>query len=88
MRQFPDAPLIRFFDVGYTEAVMLNSVKATRDALQSQCYKLVKPNFVRRVLGEINGTGVFFEEGESHKRQRRLLTGTLTMLSLVKVELI
>lgn len=77
MKQFPDEPLIRFFDIGYVEAIMLNNVKTTREALQTQCYRLEKPNFVRRVLGEINGTGVFFEEGESHKRQRRLLTGKL-----------
>ncbi|EXJ63356.1 uncharacterized protein A1O5_11677 [Cladophialophora psammophila CBS 110553] len=82
MRQFPNEPLIRFFDIGYTEAIMLNDVKTTREALQSQCYKLVKPNFVRRVLGEINGTGVFFEEGESHKRQRRLLTGPFSYGSI------
>ncbi|OQV00118.1 hypothetical protein CLAIMM_05656 [Cladophialophora immunda] len=74
MRQFPDAPVIRFLSVGNSEGILLNSVKATRDVLQTQCYKFVKPSFMRRVLGEIIGTGLFFEEGEAHKRQRRLLT--------------
>ena len=54
---------------------MLNSVKASRDVLQTHCYQFVKPRFLRRVLGEIIGTGLFFEEGEAHKKQRRLLTG-------------
>lgn len=75
MRQWPDEPLIRFLDVGNREVVVVNSVKATKDVLQTHCYSFVKPDFLHRVLGEITGTGLLFAEGEHHKAQRRLLAG-------------
>lgn len=75
MRQWPDAPLIRFLDLGHREVVVLNSVKTTKEVLQTNCYTFVKPPFLRRVLGEITGTGLLFAEGEAHQKQRRLLTG-------------
>lgn len=86
MKQWPDAPLIRFLDFANQEVVMLNSVKATKDVLQTSCYTFVKPAFLRRVLGEITGTGLLFAEGESHKRQRRMLTGMLRTASLFTFE--
>lgn len=77
MRKWPDAPLIRFMDVGNREVVLLNSVKTTKEVLQTNCYTFVKPAFLRRVLGEITGTGLLFAEGEAHQKQRRLLTGEM-----------
>lgn len=83
MKQWPDSPLIRFLDLANQEVVMLNSVKATKDVLQTNCYTFVKPAFLRRVLGEITGVGLLFSEGESHKRQRKILTGALVSRPLL-----
>jgi hypothetical protein len=37
----------------------------------------VKPGWLARIVGEIAGTGLLFAEGDAHKKQRRLLVGTL-----------
>ena len=75
MRQFPDAPLIRYLSLGNSEALLLNSSQAFKDVLQTHCYAFVKPTIMQRVVGEIVGKGLLFAEGEDHKKQRKLLTG-------------
>lgn len=75
MRQFPDAPLIRYFSIGNSEALLVNSPQAFKDVLQTNCYSFIKPVIMQRVVGEIVGKGLLFAEGADHKRQRKLLAG-------------
>jgi cytochrome P450 len=77
MREHPDAPLIRYMHAGNSEWVLLNSVQACKEMLQSKCYQFEKPEFFRRVVGEIAGVGLVNIEGAEHKKQRRLLNGRI-----------
>lgn len=75
MRENPDAPLIYYMQAGNTEWVLLNTVEACREMLMTKCYEFKKPEFFRRVVGEIAGVGLVNTEGHEHMKQRRLLNG-------------
>jgi cytochrome P450 len=75
MRRWPDAPLIRYLSFVNSEVLLVNSLKAHKDVLQTKCYSFVKPQFFARLVGEIVGIGLLFAEGDEHKKQRRLLAG-------------
>jgi cytochrome P450 len=86
MRTWPDAPLIRYFGWGNSDAVLINSLQAYKEVLHTQCYSFVRTTGFRRLIQDIIGVGLVFAEGEEHKRQRKVLGGNpanppLTMLS-------
>lgn len=73
--EYPDVPFIRYLSIGNMEVLLVNSLKAHREVFQTKCYSFVKPEFFRRIVGEIAGTGILLLEGDEHKRQRKLLIG-------------
>lgn len=75
MHQSPDSPLIRFLVLGNSEWLLVNSIQASRDILHSVCYVCEKPNWFRRIIGEITGIGLVNSEGDVYKMQRKLLAG-------------
>ena len=75
MRRWPRAPLIRYFDVGNTDAVLVTSLEAHKEILHAKVYSFQKPRFFVRLVGDIVGPGIGFAEGEEHKKQRRSLAG-------------
>jgi cytochrome P450 len=75
MHEHPEAPLIRYVVAG-SEWILVNSIQASRDILQTACYSFEKPNWFRRVVGEIAGVGLVNVDGEVHKRHRKVLNGT------------
>ncbi|KAK2777728.1 hypothetical protein FQN52_003005 [Onygenales sp. PD_12] len=84
-RQWPDAPFIRHLSVGNSEKLLVNSLEAHREVLQTKCYSFVKPAFFTRLVGEIVGKGLLFAEGEEHRRERRLLSGPFSLANLKKL---
>jgi hypothetical protein len=46
MRKWPDAPLIRYLSFGNSEVVLINSLAACKEVLQTRCYSFVKPAFL------------------------------------------
>ncbi|KAK2765048.1 hypothetical protein FQN54_008747 [Arachnomyces sp. PD_36] len=78
-KQWPDAPLIRYMSAGNTEHIIVNNLEAQREVLQTNCYSFVKPPFFTRLVGEINGKGLLFSEGDEHKIQRKLLNGPFSL---------
>jgi cytochrome P450 len=77
MRQWPKTPhgLVRYFDVGNSDAVLATSLAAHKEILHDKCYSFQKPAFLKRLIADMVGFGLVFTEGEEHKRQRRLLAG-------------
>ncbi|KAL2019390.1 hypothetical protein VTK56DRAFT_9681 [Thermocarpiscus australiensis] len=77
MRHWPKTPagLIRYFDVGNSDAVLVTSLAAHKEILHDKCYSFQKPAFFKRLIADMVGYGIVFTEGEEHKRQRRLLAG-------------
>lgn len=81
INDYPDAPLIRYLSFGNSEVLLITSLKVFKDVLQTKCYSFTKPNFFKRIIGEIVG-GLVFTEGDEHKRQRRLLAGPFSHANL------
>ena len=79
-QKWPTAPFIRYISFGNTETLLVNSLKAHQEVLSTQCYSFVKPPFFARIVGEVTGMGLVFAEGDEHKKQRKLLNGTISSL--------
>ncbi|KAM5383714.1 hypothetical protein ACJZ2D_001703 [Fusarium nematophilum] len=73
MKEYPDAPFIRYLSFLNREVLMVNNARAQKAVLQTKCYSFVKPPFWERVVGEIAGKGILFTEGQEHRKQRKLL---------------
>ena len=85
MRKWPEAPFIRHRSYGNSEVLLVNSLEAHKQVLQTKCYSFVKPAFFRKLLGEIVGKGLLLCEGEEHKRMRRQLAGPFSMPNIRKL---
>ncbi|KAI0881089.1 cytochrome P450 [Annulohypoxylon maeteangense] len=85
MRQWPDAPFIRYRSFAGNEVLLVNSLAAYKAVLQTHVYDFIKPPFFARLVGEITGVGLLFAEGESHKHERRLLAGPFSVPSMRKL---
>ncbi|KAI2470825.1 cytochrome P450 [Annulohypoxylon bovei var. microspora] len=85
MRQWPDAPFIRYLSFAGNEVLLVNSLAAYKAVLQTHVYDFVKPPFFARLVGEITGVGLLFAEGDLHKRERRLLASPFSVPSMRKL---
>ena len=85
MRKWPDAPFIRHLSFGNSDVLLVNSVDAHKQVLQTKCYSFVKPAFFRKLLGEIVGKGLLLCEGDEHKRMRRQLAGPFSIPNIRKL---
>ncbi|PGH14326.1 hypothetical protein AJ79_03148 [Helicocarpus griseus UAMH5409] len=72
-KEVPNNGLLRYYLFGNLERILPISPKALSEVLVSKCYDFEKPRQVRFGLGRVLGEGILFEEGDVHKRQRRLL---------------
>ncbi len=84
MQRWPRAPLIRYFEFGHADAVLLNSAAAYRDVMHTHCYAFVRSVPFRRLIGDIIGVGLVFAEGDAHRSQRRALGGLFTTATIKK----
>ena len=57
MRKWPRAPLIRYFSVGNSEALLVTSLAAQKEILQDKCYSFRKPGWWVRLVVDIVGSG-------------------------------
>jgi cytochrome P450 len=55
--------------------LLVNSLEAHREVIQTKSYSFNKPKFFEKLVGEFAGKGVLFSEGAEHKLQRRFLAG-------------
>ncbi|KAH8879645.1 cytochrome P450 [Thozetella sp. PMI_491] len=85
MKQWPDAPFVRYLTFANKEVLLVNSLSAHKQVLQTQCYSFEKPSFFKRLLIEISGQGLLFAEGEEHKVQRRQLIGPFSPARIRKL---
>lgn len=80
---WPDSPFIRYRVLANKEILLINTVEAHRQILQTKCYDFVKPKFLTRLLGEIVGTGLLFAEGHEHKKQRKMILSTNILILII-----
>lgn len=69
----PNNGLIRYYQKGNVERVLVASHKALGEVLVSNAASFVKPNSVRQRLLFVTGNGILLAEGEEHKVCRYLL---------------
>lgn len=72
-RRWPSSPFIRYLGVANSECLVVNSVAAYRDILQTQNHCFAKPALTRRCASMIIGDGLPFAEGSLHRRRRAVL---------------
>jgi cytochrome P450 len=84
-KKWPDEPFIRHLSFGNSEALLVNSISAHRQVLQTKCYSFGKPAFFERLVGDIVGKGLMFSVGDEHRTQRRQLSGAIHAYSKVTV---
>jgi cytochrome P450 len=73
MKQWPDAPLIRYISFAGKEVVVANSTAAYKDVLQTHCYNFKRPKWWRRMVLPFLGHGVASMDGETHRAHRKIL---------------
>ncbi|KAI2616877.1 cytochrome P450 [Hypoxylon sp. NC1633] len=82
---WPDSPFIRYTILANKEILLINTVEAHKQILQTYCYDFVKPKFLERLLGEIVGTGLLFAENHEHKRQRKMILNVFSVPNMKKL---
>ncbi|KAK0618896.1 cytochrome P450 3A5 [Immersiella caudata] len=82
MRKWPEAPLIRYFDVGNGDAILITGIEAHKEILHDNVYSFQKPPFFVKLIADIVGFGIGFAEGEEHKKQRRSLAALFATKNL------
>ncbi|KAI1073997.1 cytochrome P450 [Whalleya microplaca] len=82
---WPDSPFIRHLSFANNEMLLINTVEAHKQILQTKCYDFVKPQFLMRLLGEIVGTGLLFAEQQDHKKQRRMILSVFSVPNMKKL---
>ncbi|KAL7619864.1 hypothetical protein AAE478_010410 [Parahypoxylon ruwenzoriense] len=83
---WPDSPFIRYPVLANKTILLINTVEAHRQILQTRCYDFVKPKFLRRLLGEIVGTGLLFAENHEHKKQRKMILNVFSVPNMKKLQ--
>ncbi|KAK9493620.1 hypothetical protein V1508DRAFT_461188 [Lipomyces doorenjongii] len=69
----PESSFVRYYGIFRSERLALKSHAALQTILQTTSYSFVKPDFARKSLAIVVGDGLLKAEGDSHKRQRKLL---------------
>ncbi|KAI1638104.1 cytochrome P450 [Biscogniauxia mediterranea] len=86
MREFPDAPLIRYRTFANTEVLLCNSVAAHQDVLHTHCYSFKKTDLWRRMTGQITGHGIITMEFAEHRAHRKMLNPYVSTGNVRKLE--
>ncbi|KAH6646939.1 cytochrome P450 [Truncatella angustata] len=86
MKQYPDAPFIRYLSFANTEVLVPNSINSHKEVLQAQCYSLSKAKFFLRIVKEVAGHGLILMEGDEHKAHRRMLGNSFQLKNIRKLE--
>ncbi|KAI2602773.1 cytochrome P450 [Hypoxylon sp. NC1633] len=86
MKDFPDAPIIRYLTFANTEVLVCNSLNSFKDVLQTNCYAFQKPDRWQRMMVEITGKGVLSLEGNEHRQHRKMLGGAFSTFNVRKLE--
>ncbi|KAH8704353.1 cytochrome P450 [Phaeosphaeriaceae sp. PMI808] len=84
-RRWPEAPFIRYISFGNAETLLVNSLRAHQEVLQTKCYSFIKPPFFARIVGEVTGMGLVFAEGDEHRKPRKLLNGIFSTPNMKKL---
>ncbi|CAG9956312.1 unnamed protein product, partial [Clonostachys rosea f. rosea IK726] len=78
-RRWPESPFIHFLGLFNSEYLIINSVQAYQEVLQTKNSSFSKPALTRKAATVVIGDGLPFAEGDLHRRRK----GVLLMESLL-----
>jgi cytochrome P450 len=78
VRKWPTANLIRYMDTLNNEALLVVSIEAHVQIMKTHCYAFTKPGFYRRAIYPLTGRGLVFQDGEEHRRHRKIIAGSFS----------
>ncbi|KAK9467714.1 cytochrome P450 [Lipomyces arxii] len=78
MEQHRDAKFVRYFGMLQAERLIPLTPAALQTILMTESYSFTKSELTRRSLKSILGDGIINAEGDSHRRQRKLLNPSFT----------
>ena len=86
MKEYPDAPLIRYLTFANTEVLVCNNLGSHQELLQTKCYSFHKPDRWLQMVETLIGKGVLSMEGDAHRAARKMLAGPFSMSNIRKLE--
>lgn len=85
VKEFPDAPLIRYLHFFGNEALVCNSLDTCREVLQTHCYSIPKSNWWKRSTKNIIGKGLLGQGAADHKVHRKMLAAPFSPPNITKL---
>lgn len=85
-RQFPEAPLIRYLSLANTEIILVNSLEAHRQVLQTHNDLFERQSAIRRMIKRFSGDGLTSFESDEYRAHRKVLSGCFTPDCLRRLE--
>ncbi|KAI0382373.1 cytochrome P450 [Hypomontagnella monticulosa] len=83
--RWPDSPFIRYLTLANKEILLINTVEAHRQVLQTKCYDFIKPQVMERLAGALAGKGLLFAKNHEHKKQRRMILNIFSAPNIKKL---
>lgn len=85
-RENLEAPLIRYLSLANTEIILVNSLEAHRQVLQTQSDLFERPNVVMRMIRRFSENGLASFERDEYRAHRKVLSACFTPDCLRKLE--
>uniref|UniRef100_A0A8H7K2H3 Cytochrome P450 n=1 Tax=Bionectria ochroleuca TaxID=29856 RepID=A0A8H7K2H3_BIOOC len=81
-RRWPESPFIRFLGLFNSEYLIINSVQAYQEVLQTKNSSFYKPALTRKAATVVIGDGLPFAEGDLHRRRKGVLLKAFSVPSV------
>lgn len=85
MKQYPEAPFIRYLSFFNNEVLVCNNAAVCRDVLQTHCYSVPKSDFFRRLSRDMIGKGILGMVGPVHKAHRKMLAAPFSFGNILRL---
>lgn len=85
MKQYPEAPFIRYLSFFNNEVLICNNTAVCRDVLQTHCYSVPKSDFFRRLSRDLIGKGILGMIGPVHKAHRKMLAAPFSFGNILRL---
>jgi cytochrome P450 len=67
------SPFVRFLGIANAETLLVTSMNAYREILQTRSSSFVKPELTRKCASVVVGEGLPFAEGNAHRQRKAAL---------------
>lgn len=85
MKQFPEAPFLRYMSIFNDEVLVCNSPSVCREVYQTHCYSAPKSDWFLRISEDLVGKGLLGQTGAEHKAHRKMLAAPFSFGNILKL---